>query len=220
MVPPQPLSTEPQFLPMLAQVFATQPQTLAVTAPQVFGAVQEPQFSVPPQPFGMLPQFLPAAEQVVGVQLPLVTVFHQFTFGRLLYCAPPWNTRYRSWTPLAPVALQLMVVQVCQPPVTGAEQVASNTRLNGEPFNFSYGMQIEVIDIVRRIIEISGSTMEPITNDSVQAEIRHMSLSSAKARRWLGWRPRVGFEEGLRRTVAWYQTYFREKRGVVSELKA
>jgi len=101
-----------------------------------------------------------------------------------------------------------------------AEQVASNARLNGEPFNFSYGMQIEVIDIVRRIIEISGSTMEPVTNDSVQAEIRHMSLSSAKARQWLGWCPRVGFEEGLRRTVAWYQTYFREKRGLVSEFKA
>jgi CDP-glucose 4,6-dehydratase len=101
-----------------------------------------------------------------------------------------------------------------------AEQVASNARLNGEPFNFSYGMQIEVIDIVRRIIEISGSTTAPVTNESVQAEIRHMSLSSAKARQWLGWRPRVGFEEGLRRTVAWYQKYFREKRGVVSEFKA
>ena len=101
-----------------------------------------------------------------------------------------------------------------------AEQVASRKELRGEPFNFSYGMQIEVIDIVRRIIDISGSALEPVTNDSVRAEIRHMRLSSNKARRWLGWKPPVGFDEGLRRTVAWYQTYFRGKRPVSSDLKA
>ncbi len=101
-----------------------------------------------------------------------------------------------------------------------AEQVASRKELRGEPFNFSYGMQIEVIDIVRRIIDISGSALEPVTNDSVRAEIRHMRLSSDKARRWLGWKPLVGFDEGLRRTVAWYQTYFRGKRPVSSDSKA
>ena len=78
-----------------------------------------------------------------------------------------------------------------------AEELGRNEQLYGEPFNFSYGMQVEVIDIVRRIIRISGSEIEPITTDAVQAEIRHMHLSSDKARRWLGWRPRIGFDEGL-----------------------
>jgi dTDP-glucose 4,6-dehydratase len=100
-----------------------------------------------------------------------------------------------------------------------AQQVGRNKHLYGEPFNFSYGMQSEVIDIVRRIVEISGSTTAPVTNDSVQAEIRHMHLSSDKARRWLGWHPRVGFEEGLRRTVAWYQTHFRERREAAGEFR-
>lgn len=72
---------------------------------------------------------------------------------------------------------------------------------------------MEVIDIVRRIIGIAGSAVEPVTTDAVQAEIRHMHLSSDKARRLLDWKPRIGFDEGLKRTVAWYQTYFRAPTG-------
>ena len=94
-----------------------------------------------------------------------------------------------------------------------AEQLTRDERLYGEPFNFSYGIQVEVIDIVRRIIGIAGSVVEPVTTDAVQAEIRHMHLSSDKARRLLDWKPRIGFDEGLKRTVAWYQTYFRAPTG-------
>ncbi len=92
-----------------------------------------------------------------------------------------------------------------------AEQVRSDETLRGEPFNFSYGMQKNVISIVRDIVDIAGSPVEPVTMDNVQAEIRHMQLSSEKARRRLRWRPRIGFDEGLRRTVAWYQHYFQAR---------
>jgi nucleoside-diphosphate-sugar epimerase len=83
--------------------------------------------------------------------------------------------------------------------------------LYGEPFNFSYGIRVEVIDIVRRIIEIAASPLKPVATNNVQAEIRHMHLSSDKAQRLLDWKPRIGFDEGLTRTVAWYQSYFRER---------
>jgi hypothetical protein len=68
-VPPQPLLTDPQFLPISAQVLGVQPHTFATPPPpHVFGEVQDPQFKVPPQPLLMEPQFFPWAEQVVGVQ--------------------------------------------------------------------------------------------------------------------------------------------------------
>jgi CDP-glucose 4,6-dehydratase len=90
-----------------------------------------------------------------------------------------------------------------------AEQVHQREELRGEPFNFSYGLRLEVIDIVRRMIALAGSDIEPVTTDSVRAEIPHMQLSSEKARQLLNWQPQIGFDEGLRRTVEWYQTYFR-----------
>jgi dTDP-glucose 4,6-dehydratase len=88
-----------------------------------------------------------------------------------------------------------------------ADRLAEDRQLFGEPFNFSYGDQIQVIDIVRRIIEISGRDIQPVVVDDVRSEIRHMRLSSEKARRRLGWTPRFGFDAGLRQTVAWYESH-------------
>lgn len=88
-----------------------------------------------------------------------------------------------------------------------AERLGENNELYGEAFNFSYGDQMEVIDIVRSIIGLDGSPVEPVVANGVKAEIRHMHLSSEKARRMLGWEPQVRFQEGLRRTVDWYKRY-------------
>ena len=88
-----------------------------------------------------------------------------------------------------------------------AEHLHRDPSLYGEAFNFSYGDQIEVIEIVERIAEIFGSPAKPLVNDSVSVEIRHMHLSSEKAKTRLGWKPSCGFDEGLRRTVDWYRTH-------------
>jgi len=85
-----------------------------------------------------------------------------------------------------------------------AERLSTDQSLYGEAFNFSYGEQLEVIEIVERISRLAGVDARPVVRDDVQAEIRHMHLSSDKARMVLDWTPQVGFEEGLRRTVDWY----------------
>jgi CDP-glucose 4,6-dehydratase len=90
-----------------------------------------------------------------------------------------------------------------------AEALAADPSLYGEAFNFSYGEQIEVLEVVRRLIAIVGLDAEPIVENTVQAEIRHMHLSSEKARRDLSWTPRIGFDEGLQRTVDWYVRFVR-----------
>lgn len=92
-----------------------------------------------------------------------------------------------------------------------AEKLATDTSLHGEAFNFSYGEQIEVIEIVRQVVALAGRDVEPIVQNGATAEIRHMHLSSQKAESILGWQPRVGFAEGLKRTVRWYLDYFRSQ---------
>jgi CDP-glucose 4,6-dehydratase len=96
-----------------------------------------------------------------------------------------------------------------------AESLAKDPRLYGEAFNFSYGEQLEVLDIVRRLTELAGQDIEPVVENNVRAEIRHMNLSSDKAKDVLGWEPRIGFDEGLRRTVEWYLNYFRAQRNTL-----
>ena len=80
--------------------------------------------------------------------------------------------------------------------------------LYGEAFNFSYGMQLQVIELVERLIELTGCSVTPVVAAGVQAEIPHLNLASDKAVEVLGWQPSVGFDAGLERTVAWYANYF------------
>lgn len=89
-----------------------------------------------------------------------------------------------------------------------AEQLAAKPELAGEAFNFSYGEEVEVIDIVRRLIAQSGKPLEAIVNANARAEIRKMLLDSNKAKQQLGWQPKLGFAEGLRNTADWYLRHF------------
>ena len=93
-----------------------------------------------------------------------------------------------------------------------AERLAADATLCGEAFNFSYGEQIDVLEIVRRIAALAGHDAEPIVANSVRAEIRDMHLCSDKAKERFGWRPRIGFDQGLRMTVDWYLSYFRKQQ--------
>lgn len=90
-----------------------------------------------------------------------------------------------------------------------AERLDADPSLYGEAFNFSYGMQVEVIDIVRRLAVLTGGPIEPTVNSNVQVEIPHMHLSSDKAVEILDWRPRFSFDKGLKESVRWYTRYFK-----------
>jgi dTDP-glucose 4,6-dehydratase len=90
-----------------------------------------------------------------------------------------------------------------------AEQLASNEALRGEVFNFSYGIQMTVMEIVRRVLELSGSLLEPEVLNTTHHEIPNMWLSSDKARAVLGWRPESSFDSSLETTVRWYLDRYR-----------
>ena len=62
------------------------------------------------------------------------------------------------------------------------------------------------IEVVRRILELTGRDESLI--DHVGDRLGHdrrYSLGSERLRSELGWEARVGFEEGIERTVAWYR---------------
>jgi len=90
-----------------------------------------------------------------------------------------------------------------------AEQLAQNRALGGQAFNFSNEIQVTVLDLTRRILELMGSGLEPDVRNEATNEIRHQYLSAAQARQALEWRPLFTLDEGLRRTIDWYRDFFR-----------
>lgn len=88
-----------------------------------------------------------------------------------------------------------------------AERVTAHRALAGQAFNFSNEIQVTVLDLVRRILALMGSTLEPDVRGEGTNEIRHQYLSAAKARAELDWAPMFTLEQGLARTIPWYETF-------------
>ena len=91
-----------------------------------------------------------------------------------------------------------------------AERVARDATVRGEAFNYSYGVDCSVNELVREIQRIAGVKLATEIQVTAQHEIPDMQLSSEKARTLLGWKPRMTFAGSLKSTVGWYLEHFRQ----------
>ena len=81
--------------------------------------------------------------------------------------------------------------------------VLALTKGSGEMVNIGSGVGTSVKQIFTELKSILGFDGEPIYDAPRAGEIQRIYLDATRAREVLGWRPRVGFREGLEKTVAW-----------------
>jgi len=93
-----------------------------------------------------------------------------------------------------------------------AEALAKNPELKGQAFNFSNELQVTVREIVDRLLKLMSSELSADIRDEVTNEIHHQYLSAGKARELLNWRPLFTLEQGLRKTINWYEDFFEHER--------
>ncbi|MEL6182164.1 MAG: GDP-mannose 4,6-dehydratase [Myxococcota bacterium] len=86
-----------------------------------------------------------------------------------------------------------------------AERMAEDPSLAGEAFNFSNESQVTVLEMVERILALTGCGQKPVILDQAKHEIPNQALSAQKARARLGWTPLYTLDEGLSRTIDWYR---------------
>lgn len=82
---------------------------------------------------------------------------------------------------------------------------ARSDRGGGEVFNIACGERMTVNGLLEAVNAVLGRKVEAVYADPRPGDIRHSTADIAKARRVLGFEPRVPFLDGLRATVAWYQ---------------
>ena len=81
----------------------------------------------------------------------------------------------------------------------------------GRAFNFGSTEKIKIIDLVNKIIKLSGNrNIKPIILDEVKKEITDQYLSCKLAESVFKWKPDYMLEEGLKETYNWYKEYFRK----------
>jgi CDP-glucose 4,6-dehydratase len=63
------------------------------------------------------------------------------------------------------------------------------------------------LELTNKILRLMRSDLEPVVQGIACHEIRHQYLSAEKARTMLHWKPLFTFDEGLKRTIEWYQNF-------------
>jgi len=76
---------------------------------------------------------------------------------------------------------------------------------SSEPVNLGSGMEISIKDLVHTIKRMTGFTGEIIWDTTKPNGQPRRSLDISRAEKHFGFRAKTSFEEGLRRTIAWYE---------------
>jgi dTDP-glucose 4,6-dehydratase len=76
---------------------------------------------------------------------------------------------------------------------------------NGEVYNIAGKKELENIDVAKKILELLGKpkTLIRFVKDRPGHDLRY-SLDTSKIESQLGWKAKVRFEEGIKKTIDWY----------------
>lgn len=89
--------------------------------------------------------------------------------------------------------------------VDGVLRAAETPGVGGQVFNVATNSRISLNELLETLKKIFGSNVEPIYREARQGDVRDSQADISKAEKMLGYKPTVGLEEGLRKTVEWYK---------------
>lgn len=86
-------------------------------------------------------------------------------------------------------------------------KVAESPNSVGEVINIGSNFEISIGDVAKKVIAVMGKNVEIVTDPKrirpEKSEVERLWCDNTKAGKLLGWQPKVSFDEGLKRTIAW-----------------
>jgi nucleoside-diphosphate-sugar epimerase len=84
--------------------------------------------------------------------------------------------------------------------------LAAVQALPGETYNVGGGEAVTVWEVLRKLEVLTGCRAAVRQEPARAGDQRSTSADTSKLQRHLGWRPRIGLDEGLTRQLGWQQT--------------
>jgi UDP-glucose 4-epimerase len=72
-------------------------------------------------------------------------------------------------------------------------------------YNVARGDRISLLDLIQTLSKITGKTCCPIHEPARAGDVKHSQGDAGRARRILRWKPEVGLEAGLKRTLEFFE---------------
>ena len=89
--------------------------------------------------------------------------------------------------------------------VDGTLRACTAPRAAGRVINVSCGDRVTLNTLFELMRQFSGVEVQPEFAELRAGEVRHSQADISRAKALLGYQPVVAFQEGLRRTIKWYQ---------------
>jgi NAD dependent epimerase/dehydratase len=100
--------------------------------------------------------------------------------------------------------------------VEGFIRAATADNVLGQTINLGSGREISIGNLALLIARLLGKQVQIITDERrrrpEKSEVERLLADNSKAKRLLGWEPRVSLEEGLLRTIDWMREHRRRYR--------
>ncbi len=77
--------------------------------------------------------------------------------------------------------------------------------VSGRVYNVGTGGSVTLLELIAGLNKILGTSITPVHSAARVGDIRHSRAKIDRIKTDLGYSPSVSFEEGLRRTLAWYR---------------
>jgi NAD dependent epimerase/dehydratase len=94
-----------------------------------------------------------------------------------------------------------------QDTVDGFLRVGASTRAVGQEINIGSDAEITMGELARKIIAIIGRDVTVVSDPQrvrpERSEVGRLRADAGKANSLIGWKPTIGLEEGLKRTIDW-----------------
>jgi len=131
--------------------------------------------------------------QTYGPYSGVITIF----INRLLSDEPPTiygdGTQTRDFTDVQDAVQASMLSLKCKNAV-------------GEEFNIATGVQTTINQLVQMLLNLTGKTsLQPKHAEPRQGDIKHSYADISKAKRVLGYEPKITLKEGLNKLIEWYK---------------
>jgi nucleoside-diphosphate-sugar epimerase len=76
----------------------------------------------------------------------------------------------------------------------------------GRAYNIACGSATTLLDLLKILEPILDATIRPVHQPQRPGDVKHSLAGIDEAKRALDFEPRIGLEEGLRRTLAWFRS--------------